>query len=108
MKKATIQIEVRRQYVESRVKKYKSGRIETIPAYYVCRYYYGGKEIARYDSQENLLRLRTELIKNDFSLSCFERAIQGDYSNAYRQLFDLLNIDKESAMSEYMFGPCWL
>ena len=97
-------IQVRRTNYEARTKKHKSGRIEEIPAYYTCRYCYGGKEIARYNSQEDILRLRTEYINNDFSMSYYDRAMQCELSDAYMYLFYMLNVDETTSMSEYMIG----
>ena len=77
------------------------------PASYTCRYYYNApngerREIAMYRSVEDIVRVRTEYIYNDFSMSHYERALRGQFSDAYRYLFDMLNIDKDTRMSEYM------
>ena len=96
----------RKDYKEQTFKRY--GKIQTtIPAHYICRYYHKPtiqreKEIAMYDSREAVLRLRTEYIARDRKLSTYQRALQGEYSDAYRHLFEMLGVDETTQLSEYM------
>lgn len=92
-------IEVKRHdYKEVRNK--RTGQIT--PAYYECYYYYKRHELAWYNSKEDILRLNTKYISYD-KTTVYERALKSNmYGDAYRYLFDMLNVDKDTNMSEYM------
>lgn len=77
-------------------------REKTIPAFYECYYYHDGKEIAWYNSKNDTLYLKTRLISKDRSLNYYNRALAGDYHEAYAYLFNMLGVDETSTMTEYM------
>lgn len=79
--------------------------IRTIPEHYECGYFYEGREIARYWSQDDCLCLRTEYIGCDFKRSAYDRAVSSEkYGEAYQYLFAMLNVDRTSNISEYCFA----
>ena len=96
-------IEVKRtDYPKFEVKNRKTGKvIKTIPKRYVCEYFYGGREIAMYESQNDTLYVKTSLTLRDWSKSIYYRAVNGTYAEAYKELFDMLNVDEKTSMSEY-------
>lgn len=92
-------IDVKRYNHEEKVNK-RTGQIT--PAYYECFYYYKGYELAWYNSREDILRVNTKYISHDKTTE-YKRALNSAmYSDAYKYLFDMLNVDKDTNMSEYM------
>lgn len=73
------------------------------PARFSCEYTWNGKVIATYYSLEDVVRLNTKYIEPDFKKSCFERAMNGQFPEAYQELFGMLGCDETTAMSEFMF-----
>lgn len=95
-------IDVRRKDYPPMVAKNRNGDVMyTIPARHECRYIHNGKEIAHYDSQDDCLYLRTDCIGSDFKKSEYDRALSCELKDAYKYLFDMLGIDRNSKISEY-------
>ena len=95
-------IEVKRtDYQQKVIRNKRNGKERIIPAHYECRYLCNGKEIAYYDSRDDVLYLKTDLIGHDFKRSEYDRAMACKYSEAYRHLFQMLGADKTTRMSEY-------
>ncbi len=95
-------ISVQRYDHKERVSYRGTPREKTIPAFYECYYYHGGKEIASYDSRFDTLYLKTKLISKDRSMNYYNRALAGEHKEAYAYLFNMLGVDETSTMSEYM------
>lgn len=92
-------IDVRR-YDHKEATNKRTGAV-TLP-WYECYYYYNRKELAWYDSREDILRLNSNYLSKDKATE-YERALKSErFSGAYKYLFDMLNADKETNMSEYM------
>ena len=79
----------------------RTGRTRLVPSHYECRYIYDGKEIAFYESRDDVLYLKTDYIGSDFKRSEYDRALTSKYSEAYSYLFQMLNCDSTTRMSEY-------
>lgn len=73
-----------------------------IPAeYFECRYYHGGRQIAWYSSIDDVLRLKTDYIGSNFDKTPYERALECDMKRVYEYLFEMLNVDEKTNVSEY-------
>ena len=95
-------IEVKRFDYPARDVKRRDGKIvKTIPARYTVRYHYQGKEIAFYESQHDVLYLRSELTLHDWSQTLYKRALAGKYKEVFGYLFDMLGVDETTRLSEY-------
>jgi len=84
--------------MEITVKRYDNKRTGT----YECYYYRDGRKIAEYYSKTDTIYRDSRLINKDLKRPIYDRALSGKYAEAYRQLFDMLNIDSTSTMSEYI------
>ena len=69
---------------------------------YTCHYYYNGREIADYMSQYDTIYCNSRCIAKDYKKPIYERALNGEYKEAFAELFAMLNADKTSKMSEFM------
>lgn len=74
---------------------------EIKPDRYECRYYSAGKELAWYDSYEDVLYLNSRYIDRSHKKD-FDKAVNGKYAEEYKYLFAMLKVDGTSRMSEYM------
>ena len=100
-------IEVKRNNYPERVRTSRhTGKVLSVtPAFHVCGYFHNGREIAKYDSRDDCLYLRTDYIGCDFSRSAYDRAVSSErFGEAYRYLFAMLNVDQTSTISEYMYA----
>ena len=94
-------ITVKRTDYKSRTIHYRNGRESVIPARYECRYLHNGREIATYDSKDDVLYLKTDYIGSDFKRPPYDRALTCAFKEAYSHLFQMLNVDSTSSISEY-------
>ena len=81
------------------------GRV--IPAFYECRYFSNGTEIATYNSQEDCIRLNSRIIndgvpKTEWLDKAYNRALKCKRCDDYKELFWMLNADETSRMSVYV------
>ena len=96
---------IRTDFKERTIRKTRGyPREKIIPAHYECSYRYGNLEIAHYDSRYDVLDLRSDYISKDFSKSKYERALEGEYKDAYKFLFDMLGADSTTHFSEYTYA----
>lgn len=92
----------RKDFPARDIKNKRTGEvIKTIPARYTCRYYHQGREIAFYESDFDCLYLKTDLILRDFSKPIHYRALNGKCKEVFAYLFDMLNVDETSRLSEF-------
>lgn len=94
-------IEVKRFDYKQKVFTYKNGKQKTTPAYYECFYRFERKEIACYDSRTDTLYLNSLYISKDRKLKEYDRALAWELKSAYKYLFEMLGVDKDSKLSEY-------
>lgn len=92
----------RTDYKERTITNRRTGKvIKTIPAHYECRYLCDGKEIAWYDSKDNVVYLRTDYLAKPFSAPYEERMKNSKYVAMWNELIEFLNINKDTRLSEY-------
>lgn len=94
-------VDVYRKDYPAKVRKLRNGGEQTIPAWYSCVYKCGNKQIAYYDSRDDVLYCKTDYIGHDFSKSVYERATTCKMKDVFKYLFFMLNVDKESILSEF-------
>lgn len=85
-----------------------NGRYGYFPAWYEVKYFYtptfrNKVEIAKYSSKDDVLRVRSEYIAHG-RRSSYDNALHGNFTDAYRYLFDMLNVDETSSIGEYMYA----
>lgn len=80
----------------------KRGNEHYKPAHYFCDYVYRGREIAYYCSTDDVLYLNSECIDKNYKDKTFNRALNGSYSSAYKYLFELLKVDENTTISEFL------
>lgn len=90
-------IEVKRS--DHPAKTLRNGEIR--PAFYECHYYHNGKQIAWYDSKQDVIYLRTDFIGTNFKETPYTRALKCPMSDAYKYLFEMLNVDEKTKISEF-------
>ena len=99
-------IKSKRWDTEAREIHWKSGRTEMKPASYEEHFVYEGRELAnRSTSGGDCLYLNSDLIargKKVGGATTYECALAGKYKDAYRCLFNILGITKDSKLSEFM------
>jgi len=76
-------------------------RGNVIPAFYTCEYRHNGIEIANYNSKSDIVYLNSDLLLPYKRGTVYERAIGGKYKEAFEYLFNMLNIDSTTKMSEF-------
>ena len=69
---------------------------------YSCHYYYNGREIADYYSSQDTIYCNSRYIVHDWGKPVYDRALNGEYKEAYAELFAMLNADETSKMSEFL------
>ena len=77
------------------------GNEKIIPAWYECRYFWDGQEIAWYNSRDDVLYLKTKYLMPDFKKSMIERMKGSSTPEMWQDLVTFLKIDKNTKMSEY-------
>ena len=105
---------VRTDYPKKIFRNKRTGKETIREAFYCCSYRYQGREIANYNSEEDIIRLNSEYIDSKvsnarmkerseyFKKPAYERALECDYKEAYKYLFAMLGIDETTKMSEFM------
>ncbi len=94
-------VEVKRTNYPARTIKYRSGREKYLPEWHECRYLHNGREIATYNSNDDILYCKTDLIGHDFKRSVYDRATTCKLKDAFCYLFAMLGVDETSSISEY-------
>lgn len=82
-------------------KKNKAGKVIR-PGFHESFYIYNGKTIAWYKGDEDTFYLSTRMLNKDFSKSYFERMKDSEYSEGFNELIDLLKIDENTKLSEFL------
>lgn len=98
-------ITVRRWDTEARDIHYKNGRVEHKPASFEEHFMYGGRELANRGSRDEYLYLNSDLLarsKKTGGAATYECALAGPQKAAYKALFKILGITKESKLSEFI------
>lgn len=96
-------IEVKRtDYPEKVIQNKRLGTSMVRAAWYECSYRWNGREIATYDSKEDIIRLNTDYLGGSFRATYFERMKTSKYADAFAELVEFLNINENTALSEYM------
>lgn len=83
------------------VKRYDFKRTTKRPAYYETVYRWDGVKIAEYNSLKDVIYLDSRKIRNGDGTT-FDRALTGKYSHRFAYLFEMLNVDETSSLSEYL------
>ena len=102
-------VKVERKDYKERTYTKKNGDEVVQPAWHECRYWIpsiAGRriEIAKYNSRDDIVYLKSDFIGSDTSASVYQRAFSGRHSAAYRELFNMLGIDEKTHLSEYTNG----
>lgn len=88
----------------------RSGKERVIPARFQEQFYIEQdykREIAKFDSLEGILRLRSDYIlhgASDFKNPVYYRALEGQFADQYKELFEMLNITEDTPLSEYTYA----
>lgn len=83
------------------------------PARFTCRYFFEGREIANYDSKDDIIYLNSDLLdtlkdgtrnrdRARWDKPKFERALDCKYADAFKELFEMLGADETTQFSEFM------
>lgn len=69
---------------------------------YECYYRWNGKEIAWYNSKEDVVYLKDSMLSGNYKKSYFERMKESKFPEAFKELVEFLSIDENTKLSEYM------
>lgn len=71
------------------------------PKFYECEYFWEGKKIAWYNSQDDVLYLKSTLLGGNYRDSYIERMNSSPYKEEFGELINLLSINEKTLMSEF-------
>ena len=80
----------------------KKFRNKVVPASYEIYYFWNGKQIALFNSEDDTLYLNAWMLGNDFKKSYFERMNESKYKEAFEELIEFIPIEEETKLSEFM------
>lgn len=98
-------IKVKRWDCEERTVTMKNGKTKTIPARWEEHFFFGGRELANRSCTDEYLYINSDCIARGEKVggrNTYESALKGTKADAFKSLFEILGITKDSKLSEFM------